>query len=171
MKTNLDLVQQFGTKQMHTKPLLETPYVVTLSRVSSKRQFEETLSIENQEKLFEEHAARTGKTIIARFGSTYESAKTDERKEFKKMIEFVKRTNARGTKKVCQIWVYMTDRFSRTGVGGMGIAKELREKYGGALYAISQLTSMKDESGIFGQNLQFLFSNYENRTRRKRMID
>jgi len=87
------------------------------------------------------------------------------------MIQFVKRTNARGTQKISQIWVYMTDRFSRTGVGGMGIAEELREKYGVALYALCQPTSVKDESGIFSQNLQFLFSNYENRLRRKRMID
>jgi site-specific DNA recombinase len=65
----------------------------------------------------------------------------------------------------------MTDRFSRSGVGGMGIAEQLREKYGVALFAIAQPTSVKDESGIFSQNIQFLVSNYENKMRRKRMID
>jgi site-specific DNA recombinase len=167
----LELLQPFGRLQKHTKQLHETNYVVTLSRVSSKRQFEETLSLENQDKYFEDHAARTGKIIVHKFGCTYESAKTDDRVEFKKMLEFVKSNNTRSTKKISEIWVYMTDRFSRTGIGGMKIAEQLREKYGVALYAITQPTSVKDESGIFSQNLQFLFSNYENKLRRKRMID
>jgi DNA invertase Pin-like site-specific DNA recombinase len=171
MKNKLELLQQFGKLQKHTKQLHETNYVVTLSRVSSKRQFEETLSLDNQDKYFEEHAARTGKTIVQKFGCTYESAKTDDRVEFKKMLEFVKLNNTRSSKKISEIWVYMTDRFSRTGIGGMKIAEQLREKYGVALYAITQPTSVKDESGIFSQNLQFLFSNYENKLRRKRMID
>lgn len=171
MKTNLESFSQFGKSQTHTKHLLETNYVVTLSRVSSKRQFNETLSIENQNKYFTDHAARTGKVIIARFGGTYESAKTDERKEFKRMLAFVKKNNVSSPKKISEIWVYMTDRFSRTGVGGMGVAEELREKYGVALFAIAQPTSVKDESGVFSQNMQFLMSNYENKIRRKRMID
>lgn len=171
MNNTLALFQQFGKLQKHTRPLLETNYVVTLSRVSSKRQFEENLSIENQNKYFEEHALRTGKIILASFGGTYESAKTDDRKEFKRMLEFIKKNNARSSKKISEIWVYMTDRFSRTGVNGMGVAEQLREKYGVALYALAQPTNVKDESGIFSQNIQFLVSNYENKLRRKRMID
>src|SRR5689334_22512199 len=144
MNNKLNLLQPFGKQQKHTKQLLETNYVVTLSRVSSKRQFEETLSLENQDKYFEEHAVRTGKTIVHKFGCTYESAKTDDRVEFKKMLEFVKLNNTRSSKKISEIWVYMTDRFSRTGIGGMKIAEQLREKYGVALYAITQPTSVKD---------------------------
>jgi len=115
---------------------------------------------------------RTGKIILERFGGTYESAKTDERKEFKRMLDFVKKHNAsKNPNKISQIWVYMTDRFSRTGVGGMNIAEELREKYGVALYALAQPINVSDESGIFSQNMQFLVSHYENRLRRRRMID
>lgn len=171
MSNKIDLLHHFGRRQQHTKPLLETNYVVTLSRVSSKKQFEETLSLENQDKYFEDHAARTGKVIVSKFGCTYESAKTDDRVEFKKMLEFVKQNNARSPKKISEIWVYTTDRFSRTGIGGMKIAEQLREKYGVAIFAITQPTSVKDESGILNQNMQFLFSNYENKLRTKRMID
>ncbi|WEK34961.1 MAG: recombinase family protein [Candidatus Pseudobacter hemicellulosilyticus] len=158
-------------KQQHTKPLLETNFVVTLSRVSTKKQVD-GLSLENQNKYYDEHAERTGKEIVARFGKTHESASTDERKEFKWMLEFVKKNNRQNVaKKISEIWVYMTDRFSRTGVGGMGIAEELREKYGVALYSLAQPTNVKEESGVFSQNMQFLMSNYENKLRRKRMID
>ncbi len=172
MKTNMDMFQQFGNRQKHTKTLLDTNYVVTLSRVSTKRQVVDGLSLENQTRYFTEHAERTGKIILERFGGTHESGSTDERKEFKRMLDFVKRNNTRNDcKRISEIWVYMTDRFSRTGVGGMGIAEELREKYGDAIYSLAQPTSVKDESGVFSQNMQFLMSNYENKLRRKRMID
>src|SRR6185437_9420625 len=74
-------------------------------------------------------------------------------------------------RKVSSIWVYLTDRFSRTGGGAIKLAEELREKYGVTIYAICQPTDTRDESGIFNQNLQLLFSHYDNRLRRKRMID
>lgn len=171
MKTDLNLFSQFGVRQKHTKPLNETPYVVTLTRVSSKKQLN-GLSLENQNKYFIEHAERTGKIILESFGGTHESATTDERKEFQRMLAFVKKNNSRsGSKKISEIWVYMIDRFSRTGVGGIGIAKELREKYGVAVYAIAQPVSVKDDSGVYFQEMQFLQSNYENKIRRRRMID
>ncbi|MVT09504.1 recombinase family protein [Chitinophaga tropicalis] len=171
MKTDINLFSQFGVKQKHTKPLHETPYVVTLTRVSTKKQLD-GMSIENQNKYFKEHAERTGKIILESFGGTHESAKTDKRKEFQKMLAFVKKNNAGGnSKKISEIWVYMIDRFSRSGAGGIGIAKELREKYGVAIYAIAQPVSVKDDSGVYFQEMQFLQSNYENKVRRRRMID
>lgn len=171
MKTNPDVLLGFAHKQTHTTPLLETDYVVTLSRVSSKKQFRENISIENQERYFDDYAKQTGKVILARFGGTYESASVHERKELKKMLDFIKKNNTTSPKKISQIWVYMTDRFDRTGLGGMVRAAELREKYGVALFALAQPTSVKDDSGVFSQNIQFLVSEYENRQRRRRMID
>ncbi|SEW42858.1 hypothetical protein SAMN05428988_5418 [Chitinophaga sp. YR573] len=38
-------------------------------------------------------------------------------------------------------------------------------------FAIRCSSSVKDESGVFSRNMQFLASNYENKLRRKRMID
>ncbi len=67
--------------------------------------------------------------------------------------------------------VYLTDRFSRTGGAAIKLAGDLRQKYGVTIYAIAQPTDTRDESGVFSQNLQFLFSHYDNRLRRKRAID
>jgi hypothetical protein len=47
----------------------------------------------------------------------------------------------------------------------------LRQKYGVTIYAVAQPTDTRDESGVFSQNLQFLFSHYDNRLRRKRAMD
>ncbi|GGA89881.1 serine type site-specific recombinase [Puia dinghuensis] len=167
MKTELSPFSSFAKMPRKTTSYVETNFVITYSRVSTKEQHDKNLSLETQTKAFEEHARRTGKTIVASFGGTYESAKTDGRKEFQRMLTFIKKSH----RKISQIWVYMTDRFSRTGGGAIKLAEELREKYGVTIYAICQPTDTRDESGIFNQNLQFLFSHYDNRLRRKRVID
>ena len=51
--------------------------------------------------------------VVADFGGTFESAKSDERKEFQKMLTYVKRN-----KEIDAIIVYSYDRFSRTGPNG-----------------------------------------------------
>lgn len=167
MKTELSPFSAFAKMPRKTTSYVESNFVVTYSRVSTKEQHDKNLSLETQNKAFEEHARRNGKTIVASFGGTYESAKTDGRKEFQRMLAYIKKSH----RKISQIWVYMTDRFSRTGGGAIKLAEELREKYGVTIYAICQPTDTRDESGIFNQNLQFLFSHYDNRLRRKRVID
>jgi DNA invertase Pin-like site-specific DNA recombinase len=167
MKTELNSFSSFAKMPRKTTSYVDTDYVITYSRVSTKEQHDKNLSLETQQRAFEEHARRNGKTIVAAFGGTYESAKTDGRKEFQRMLDYIKKSH----RKISQIWVYMTDRFSRTGGGAIKLAEELREKYGVTIFAICQPTDTRDESGIFNQNLQFLFSHYDNRLRRKRVID
>jgi DNA invertase Pin-like site-specific DNA recombinase len=57
------------------------------------------------------------------FGGTYESAKTDERREFNKMLAFVKKSKER----IAYIIVYSVDRFSRSGTNAMYITDQLKK--------------------------------------------
>jgi site-specific DNA recombinase len=100
------------------------------------------------------------------FGGTYESASTDGRKEFQRMLEFIKKNK----EKVTHILVYLLDRFSRTGDGAMRLSKELREKYGVTIIAVTQPIDTSNPGGVFQQNMQFLFSEYDNQLRRQRAI-
>lgn len=62
--------------------------------------------------------------VIEYFGGTYESAKSDERKQFQKMLTFVNRR-----KDISYIIVYSYDRFSRTGANGAYISDQLKTRY------------------------------------------
>jgi site-specific DNA recombinase len=167
MKTSLNDFASFGTRMKRSTRFVDSPLVVAYSRVSSKEQHDSNLSLETQNSAMEEYAKRTNKTIVARFGGTYESAKTDGRKEFQRMLDYI----AKNKGKVSQILVYLTDRFSRTGGAAIKLAEDLRQRYGVTIYAIAQPTDTREESGVFSQNLQFLFSHYDNNLRRKRTID
>ena len=81
---------------------------VIYTRVSTKEQAEGNLSLETQKKACDLHAAKHAYNIAAYFGGTYESAASDERKEFKRLIEFCKR-HKKGNLKII---VYSLDRFS-----------------------------------------------------------
>lgn len=167
MITVLSDFSSFGKKSESTIEFVESNLVVTYSRVSSKEQYDTNMSLETQNKAIEEYARRSGKIIAARFGGTYESAKTDGRKEFNRMLDYIGKNKG----KISQVIVYLTDRFSRTGGGAIELANMLRNKFGVTVYAVAQPTDTRDESGIFSQNLQFIFSHYDNQLRRKRAID
>ena len=167
MSTSLNDFYRFGNKTKSHTTFVNSNLVVTYSRVSSKEQHDTNLSLETQNKAMQEYARRNGKTIAASFGGTYESAKTDGRKEFLRMLDYIGKNKG----KISQILVYLTDRFSRTGGAAIKLAEDLRQKYGVTIYAIAQPTDTRHERGVFSQNLQFLFSHYDNRLRRKRAID
>lgn len=139
---------------------------VVYTRVSSKEQADTNLSLDFQRKAIEEHALRGDIQILEYFGGTYESAKTDGRKEFQRMLDFIKKNKG----KITHILVYMLDRFSRTGGAAIKLAEELRIKYGVEIFAVSQPTDTSNPSGIFQQNIQFLFSHYDNELRKQRSI-
>ena len=84
---------------------------VIYSRVSSKEQLD-GYSLDVQKEKCEEYAKRKGYVVVECFGGTYESAKSDrERKEFNKMLKYVKAKHNR----IDAVIVYSTSRFSRTG--------------------------------------------------------
>ena len=90
-KSSPVLFSQFVKKSREVSKVSDSKNVVVYTRVSSKEQADKNLSLETQKKAIEEYAIRNGLTISAYFGGTYESAKTDGRKEFSSMLEFIKR--------------------------------------------------------------------------------
>jgi DNA invertase Pin-like site-specific DNA recombinase len=103
---------------------------------------------------------------VAVFGGTYESAKTDGRKEFMRMLEFIK--NSKG--KVNEVMVYALDRFSRTGGAAIKLANDLREKYGVTIYAVTQPVDTSNPSGVLSQGMHLLFSEFDNKLRGQRVV-
>lgn len=63
---------------------------VIYTRVSSKEQMDTNQSLEWQKKYCDDYARKNSLVIKGYFGGTYESAKSDERKEFNRMLKFVK---------------------------------------------------------------------------------
>ncbi|MHB8403422.1 MAG: recombinase family protein, partial [Bacteroidia bacterium] len=96
---------------------------VIYTRVSSKEQMDTNQSLEWQKKYCMEYAIKNKLNIQGYFGGTYESAKSDERKEFTRMLKFVKSSKA----KISFILVYSLDRFSRTGDSAIYISGELKK--------------------------------------------
>jgi len=139
---------------------------VVYTRVSSKEQYDKNLSLDWQRKAIDEYVGRTHFEILDYFGGTYESAKTDGRKEFLRMLDFIKRQKG----KVSHILVYLLDRFSRTGGGAIKLAQDLREKYGVTIIAVTQPIDTSNPGGVFQQDIQFLFSKYDNELRRQRAV-
>src|SRR5688572_1958939 len=75
---------------------------VIYTRVSSKEQMDNNQSLEWQRKFCYEYAVKQQFAIKGYFGGTYESAKSDERKEFNRMLKFVKASK----EKISHILVY-----------------------------------------------------------------
>lgn len=165
MKNDLSLFKQFA-KHDGQQQFTDEINSVVYTRVSTKEQAENNNSLNTQLKYCNEHCHRRGYSNEAFFGGTYESAKDDERKEFQRMINFVKRSK----KKIHVIVVYNFDRFSRSGANAIYIASELKKR-GIAVESVTQPTEAFTPGGELQQNIYFSFSQYENSTRRKRMMD
>ncbi len=138
---------------------------VVYTRVSTKEQAENNLSLTTQKNKCNELAIKNGHTVYGHFGGTYESAASDERKEFKRMLTFIRKSKV----KINYIIVYSLDRFSRTGAGAISIAKELREE-GVKVISVTQPVDVSTSSGVFQQNMHFIFGQYDNDQRRDKCI-
>lgn len=138
-------------------------HAVIYTRVSTKEQAENNLSLDTQKKYCQEFAEKQKLIIRGYFGGTYESAQTDERREFKNMLAFVRKNS------VSHIVVYSIDRFSRSGAGAIGIIAELSKK-GILVLSVTQPTDPKTSMGAFYQNIQLVFSQYDNEQRRAKCI-
>ncbi len=138
---------------------------VIYTRVSTKEQADNNLSLETQKKACEAFAKKNNYVIVGYYGGTYESAKTDERKEFNRMLAFVKNAKER----VFQIIVFSVDRFSRSGANAIYLAEQLK-KQGIGVCSVTQPTDASTASGGLQQNIQFIFSEYENQQRREKCM-
>jgi site-specific DNA recombinase len=166
MEQNESLLRQFAKGQKESLKASIVKNCVIYTRVSSKEQADTNQSLEWQKKYCMDYAVKHDFKIQGYFGGTYESAKSDERKEFSRMLKFVK-----GSKeKISHILVYSLDRFSRTGDSAIFISSELK-KTGVSILAISQPIDTNSHAGALQQNIQFIFSKYENDLRRQKSID
>lgn len=163
----LDVFSKFSRSKA-SQPLAKSiiKNAVVYTRVSSKEKADKNLSLESQQNSIVDFAARNGFIIEAYFGGTYESAKTDGRKEFLRMLDYVKKRKG----KVTHILVYMLDRFSRTGGGAIQLAEDLREQYGVDIIAVTQPADTSNAGGVLQQSIQFIFSKYDNDVRRVRAM-
>lgn len=135
------------------------------TRVSTKKQ-EEGYSLEIQLEATQSYAQKHNLNIIGYFGGKFESAQTDqERKEFNRMLQFAKRSK----EKVSYFLVYTVDRFSRTGINGAFIKESLRQE-GIELIAVTQPADTSNPGGRLQQNIQFIFSEYDNDLRREKCV-
>lgn len=81
------------------------------------------------------------------------------------MLPFVKKSRD----KILYIIVYSIDRFSRSGANAIYIAEQLK-KEGITVFAVSQPTDTTTASGGLQQNIQFIFSEYDNQLRREKCM-
>jgi DNA invertase Pin-like site-specific DNA recombinase len=151
------LSQKFGKFRKNVMKKVETKLAVKMTRVSHEKQIAND-SIEIQNKFINEYADKHGYQIVANFGDTHESAKTDDRKEFKRMIEFCKKSKG----KISTILVYKMTRFSRTGGSAISIADELRTKYGIHIIAVTEPTDTTNANGVLFQEMQLIFAKWDN---------
>src|SRR5660398_89721 len=159
---DLALFKQFAPQI--PKKFQEGNNAVIYTRVSSANQ-EDNTSLASQKKHCDLYAEKRNMNIVGYFGGTYESAKTDDRKEFNRMLTFVKRT-----KNINYVIVYSYERFSRSGINGASIADELLKKYGVITLAITQELDPTTPSGSFQQKILFLFGQMDNELRRDKVV-
>lgn len=138
---------------------------VIYTRVSTREQAENNMSLDTQRRACDIYAKKHSYKVMAYFGGTFESAKTDEREEFNHMLSFVQKTR----EKVSYIIVYSVDRFSRSGANAIYITEQLKHN-GISVVSATQPTDVSTPSGSLQQNIQFIFSEYDNQLRREKTI-
>lgn len=160
--SNINLFKSFApSKDSKLEAGINT---VIYTRVSHHSQ-EDNTSLESQKKYCDNFAKRRGLNVVGYFGGTYESAKTDDRKEFNKMLSFVK-----CSKSVTYVVVYSYERFSRSGINGASIADDLLKMYGVITLAVTQELDPTTPSGSFQQKILFLFGQMDNELRKDKTI-
>ncbi len=160
---NLDVFKQFA-KESKGQIINTDGKAVIYTRVSTKEQAENNASLETQKKYCEAYAKKKNIEVIEYFGGTYESAKSDERKQFQQMLSFVKRR-----KDISYIIVYSYDRFSRTGANGAYISEQLKQQ-GIVTFSATQEVDAMTAAGSFQQNLYYMFSQFDNELRRDKSV-
>src|SRR3954469_16426193 len=106
MKQTTDmLLRQFARGKLAETLITGILNCVIYTRVSSKEQMDANQSLEWQKKYCDEYAIKNKFNIKGYFGGTYESAKSDERKEFNRMLKFVKASR----EEISYILVYSLD--------------------------------------------------------------
>ncbi len=135
---------------------------IIYTRVSSKEQVDGG-SLQIQARECRKFAQQRKLTVVKEFGGTYESAQTDERTEFSKMVVFAKRN------RVSTIIVYSLDRFSRSGDNAIWLSHQLRNQ-GISLLSVTQPVEANNPAGAMMQKILLLFAQHDNDQRREKCI-
>ena len=136
---------------------------VIYTRVSGIKQMD-GLSLETQLKGTNEHAKRFKLITREHFGGTYESAQTDERKEFQRMIKYIRTSRY----KISKILVYSLERFSRND-NSIWLSGQLR-KLGVEIVSVTQPIDTSNPAGQMQQKMLFLFGEFDNQLRRQKCM-
>ena len=99
---NQSLLKGFAKGKQTETQQMGGQNAVAYTRVSSKEQAENNMSLETQKKYVGDFSGKHKLKILSYFGGTYESAQTDERSEFNRMIKYVKNSK----EKISYILVY-----------------------------------------------------------------
>ena len=137
---------------------------VSYNRVSSKDQMVNGNSLDWQNEQINQYAQKNNLIIKSIFGGTFESAKTDERKEFQRMLRDIKKDPS-----IAAILVYCYDRFSRSGANGIFLLENLRS-LGIRIISVSQEIDTETPTGMFQENLFMLLSKLDNDMRKDKSI-
>lgn len=166
MKDAPDYTHQFRTfaKGEETRKKSGTVNAVIYTRVSTKDQADNNMSLSTQHKACTGHCVRNGWNVVAEFGGTHESAKDDDRKEFKRMMDFVKKSRIR----IDNIVVYSLDRFSRSGASAMTILEDLRKR-GVSTCSVTQPIDASTPSGELNQAVTMIFNKFDNDLRKQKV--
>ncbi len=148
-----------GKKTIHTI----TDECVSYTRVSGAKQMD-GLSLEVQLNGINEYANKCKFQILEYFGGTYESAANDERKEFQRMIKYLKTTK----QKISKILVYSLERFSRN-ENSIWLSSQLRN-LGIEIVSVTQPIDTSNPSGIMQQKMLFIFGEFDNQLRRQKSM-
>ena len=116
------------------------------TRVSTKEQAENNLSLETQEKACRDYASKHGIEVEKLMGGTNESAK-QEGKLYNEMISYVS-----SHKHINTILVYSFDRFSRAGAEAI-VTKAFLKSKGISVISVTQPTDPDSTSGTFMENM------------------
>lgn len=156
-----NLFKKFGKG---SKPILTgSNECIIYTRVSSAKQMD-GLSLEVQLKGTTEYAKKNNLTVKEHFGGTYESAAKDERKEFQRMIKYLKETKY----KVSKILVYSLERFSRN-ENSIWLSSQLRT-LGTEIVSVTQPIDTSNPAGIMQQKMLFIFGEFDNQLRRQKCM-
>ncbi len=137
---------------------------ISYNRVSSKDQMENGNSLSWQNEQMDLFAIKNNYPLKGRYGGTFESAKTDERKEFQRMLAEIKKDQS-----IANVLVYSYDRFSRSGANGIFLLENLR-KLGVRIIAITQEVDSFTPTGMFQENLYMLISKLDNDMRKDKSM-
>ena len=129
--------------------------VVIYTRVSTKEQADSGLSMSAQAEAIGKYAADKGQEVVKTFEEKGASGRDENRKEFRRMIEFVFASH----NKIDAILVYQTSRFGRDATHARATKTALR-RHGIQVIAICQETS-DDPTGRLIEGLFELIDQYE----------